>query len=278
MPYYKVIEWGEGLYRITSPECVFIELIVGEERALLIDSGWGIGNLKETVRKITGKPLMIVTTHGHLDHINGNYQFENEIYIHQNDILLYKQHSNQDMRQYILESAEGLGILPEGFRKAEFLRNTKNTLKPVQEGYVFELGEKSIEVIELAGHTRGSIGLLYREEGIFYVGDAMNSTLLLHFPESTTLEEYILTLKKAQTIEFSKMVQSHQESIYEKEILELYLDTAKHAEWSKAYPYKEGESENPDVRVICSKGKTMENHMDSDFACIVISKEKLKEN
>ena len=56
-------------------------LLIGEERALLIDCGLGIGDIKGAVEKITDKPILVVATHGHVDHAGGDGQFE-KIYVH----------------------------------------------------------------------------------------------------------------------------------------------------------------------------------------------------
>lgn len=34
MGYYKITEWMPGMWRITSPECVYEELMIGTEKAL----------------------------------------------------------------------------------------------------------------------------------------------------------------------------------------------------------------------------------------------------
>ena len=44
-------------------------LVEGEERAALIDTGTGVGNLYGVVRELTEKPLVILITHGHFDHL-----------------------------------------------------------------------------------------------------------------------------------------------------------------------------------------------------------------
>lgn len=275
MSYYKVTEWKNGLYRITSPECVFMDLIVGEDKALLFDTGWGIGKLKETVREITDKPLIIVNSHGHVDHVNGNTQFEEDIYIHPKDMELCKAHSCAQMRQFMLMPLETAHAIPDDFDKEVFLLGGAGSLKPVEEGSVFDLGGKTLEVIELPGHTVGSIGLLYREEKILFVGDAINGALLLSGPEATSLDEYIRTLEKAEKMDFTQMVQAHGEKIFEKEILETYIKLAQSVDWEKAQPYIQDGKENPDVRVMCVEGMTMENIQDPDFAAIVITKQKL---
>lgn len=43
-------------------------LIVGEEKALLIDTGTGVCDLPATLRYLTDKPVQVVLTHGHPDH------------------------------------------------------------------------------------------------------------------------------------------------------------------------------------------------------------------
>lgn len=68
--YYKFEDMG-GFWRIGSNEGVFCYLIEGSEKAMLIDTGYGLGDLRSAVEKVTGLPLIIVNTHGHCDHIGG---------------------------------------------------------------------------------------------------------------------------------------------------------------------------------------------------------------
>ena len=67
----------------------WMHLVEGEEKALLIDTGYGIGNLKGLVQKLTDKPLLVANTHFHGDHSAGNGQFE-EVYCHEYDVPYLK--------------------------------------------------------------------------------------------------------------------------------------------------------------------------------------------
>lgn len=83
--FYNINEIKEGVYHISDLNGICCTLIVGKEKALLFDTGYGIGDLKQVVKSITELPIIVVNSHGHLDHMGGNYQFE-ETYIHEDDI------------------------------------------------------------------------------------------------------------------------------------------------------------------------------------------------
>ena len=76
--YYKVIDMGDEIYHIWEPAGVASSLIIGKKKALLIDTGYGYGDLKAVVESLTDLPVQVVNTHCHLDHAGGNYQFQNK--------------------------------------------------------------------------------------------------------------------------------------------------------------------------------------------------------
>ncbi len=51
-------------------------LIIGREKAALIDTGCGIGDLRKAVKAVTDKPIVVINTHTHTDHIGSNHQFD----------------------------------------------------------------------------------------------------------------------------------------------------------------------------------------------------------
>ena len=275
MGYYKTTEWMPGMWRITSPECVFEELMIGTEKALLLDTGWGTGQLKKVVREITDKPLIVVNSHGHIDHVNGNMQFDEPIYIHPADVELCKAHSSRQMRQMIASAAEKLTPPEEKFNQKAFLSGVIGKLTPLEEGKVFDLGGKTLEVIALPGHTQGSIGLMYREEKILFVGDAINGAMVLYLPECGNISRYIATLEKAKKLDFTKMVQSHNNKIVDSEVLDVYLSVAKQVNWEAAEPYVNNGNVVPNVRIMCREGLHQQDILTPDFAGIIFSKDKL---
>ncbi len=53
----------------------FFYLVIGKERAAFIDTGYGFGDLNAFARQFTDLPLLVLNTHGHLDHAGGDFQF-----------------------------------------------------------------------------------------------------------------------------------------------------------------------------------------------------------
>ncbi len=62
----------QDFWAITNRFTNIMYLLVGEDRALLIDTGYGEGNIRAFVETITQKPLVVISTHGHFDHTGGN--------------------------------------------------------------------------------------------------------------------------------------------------------------------------------------------------------------
>ena len=83
-PYFQIDEntWAFSEFGLSS-----MYLLTGTEKALLIDTGLGSGNLAEEIRSMTDLPLVTVITHGHIDHA-GSAGFFDEVYISPNDVLL----------------------------------------------------------------------------------------------------------------------------------------------------------------------------------------------
>lgn len=216
--YYRVSQLAEGRYRIYDPLGVHMDLFTGTEKALLFDTGYGFVDLRDTIREITDLPLTVVNSHGHMDHANGNAQFDGPIYIHPEDMPVCRAHHSARFKNNAIRYAETatdfftgepVRAITSDFDPERYIKSPTGRLVPVTEGHCFDLGGMLLEVVELPGHTRGSIGLLMREEGILYAADAMNDNLWLFLPEATPLAEYRRTLDKAWNLEFDTLIISH---------------------------------------------------------------------
>ena len=123
---FDVTQIGEGLYRIVDVLGNHCYVVVGESRALLVDSCGGIGNLRACVEGITDLPVTVVLTHGHDDHLSGAYWYD-EAYLSPLDggercWQLVEDHSGRIFEQVISEgivTAETPFALRDGARPHE---------------------------------------------------------------------------------------------------------------------------------------------------------------
>lgn len=229
---YAVSKISDSHYRISEGN-VFMELLIGTEKALLIDTGFGCGDLKRLVRSITGLPLLIVNTHGHPDHACGNWQFEETVWINRLDLDGCFGYNTPEARRAAIPQEK-----PDDFQEEAYLRGGTGNLAFTHEGQVFDLGGLTLEVVNLPGHTAGSIGLLDRKGRQLFVGDAMNkATFLFQQGISQSLSVYIETVKKARELPADILWLSHMQSPQRREeATEIYLRCAQDANWEQAFP------------------------------------------
>lgn len=265
---YTVTELEPGIWRIGN-SMVYMDLLVGTHHALLFDTGYGFGSLKDVVRSITDKPLYVVNSHGHVDHACGNEQFGGA-YIHQLDMELAMEHNGRDMRMAELDTAE----VPMDFDLEAHLSLGTGELKPAGEGFTFDLGGMTMEVIHLPGHTAGSIGLWCPERKLLWVGDAMNCFVWLFLPEAQSLETYIASLHKAAALPFTHMIQSHEPCPVPKRKLWDYLDLAEHLDFEQGALVPAPLGYEGETRICTRCGIHYDDREHPGFAAIMISREK----
>lgn len=284
-PYYTVTKLDPQVYRLYSDEGVHCDLFVGEEKALLWDTGYGFGDLYGAVRKITDRPLILVNSHAHMDHSSGNFQFKESVYLHEKDWDLYKRKTTPDERKRYVENAAHtpdfqhdtgfLNILPENFNEEKYINGKNENLIPVKEGDCFDLGGIHLTVVETPGHTQGSISLIYEEKKWLYAGDAMNNFMFLFLEESTPLSVYIRTLKKAKALNMDQLIISHYARPLDIQILDTFLDCAQHLDFDQGLPFQSELGKGLNAR-ICSVGKPSGFYSkDPKDPMIVINKERI---
>ena len=182
-------------------ENVYCYLLIGTEKALLIDTAYGFTDIAGAIKEMTDKPLMVVNTHGHFDHISGNYRF-GEAFLNEKDRELYRLHSHRETIDEIVKDAAGGGI--KGRLAALALRPSLSRIYshpfpetlPLPECGFFELGNRRVEIMETPGHTHGSISLLDVKNGWMFSGDTCGDEgMLLHFAEGTSVKAFHETIR-----------------------------------------------------------------------------------
>ena len=138
-----------------------IYLILGPEKALLIDTGSGLNPLKPVVDKlIENRELLVINTHSHFDHRGSNDEFET-IYIHENEV------GNASMPFDISILKDSPKEIVYRYSTIGFVYQPSLNVEPLIDGDRFELGDISVEVIHTPGHSVGSISLLTDKGDLF---------------------------------------------------------------------------------------------------------------
>lgn len=176
------------LTRILTPFGVCMYLVQGRERAALLDTGFGLGDLKGYVETLVGaKPYLVLLSHGHLDHAGGSAQFD-QVYLNKRDWALEKWHNTLERRRW--DVYHGPGGVPDGVAEEDFLPQRTAPYCNIDEGDSFDLGGVRVQPIAVPGHTQGSLVFLIPEDRIAIFGDACGEQTLLHFRESAPIARY----------------------------------------------------------------------------------------
>jgi hydroxyacylglutathione hydrolase len=191
--WFKVREVANKVWAIHDNTQVASYLVEGKDQSLLIDTGWGIGNLKELVQFITQQPVMVVFTHGHPDHVCGAFQFS-DLYISNDDKNLLKAFYNKETRAQIIKYSLK-GPYPPEFSKEEWIDAQIDDVSPVQDEDMLDIGGRELKVIAVPGHTAGSICLLDEKEKLLFSGDSVQATpVLMHLDTSLSLTTFFNSL------------------------------------------------------------------------------------
>lgn len=147
-------------------------LLEGDDKALLLDTGYGVGNLRSYVETLTDKPIVVANTHYHPDHSAGNGEFE-RVYL-----------SGGAMMD--APSVETTGAVPFDITKLPFPDYQKQY---IGEGDKIELGNRTVEVMGVKpAHCNSSLFYLDRGHRMLFCGDELEAAQVMMFDNSRNPE------------------------------------------------------------------------------------------
>ena len=180
-PYAEAYRFRENTYCIFIPSVMegvgdmWNYVIVGPEKAMLIDTGLGLGNIKALAEKLAGgKEVICVNTHRHVDHIGGNYFFD-KVYINEYDAEALKDVMTPDYFPSQLLDENGQPRVAD-FDPSYLAPFKEYEIVAVPDGYTFDLGDGyEVELMLLSGHTAGQSGFYDKQTGCFFIGDTTSA-------------------------------------------------------------------------------------------------------
>lgn len=228
----SVQEAFPGVFHIETPGNIYVTLLVGAQKALLVDTGLGICDLKSVIKRITDLPIVVMNTHGHNDHIGGNYQFD-EVLMTAVDMPIARFAMQKTIKDNVVRIRE-----PENVLRGYYEYDLQN-VSELSTDAVFDLGGMYAGVIALPNHTPGSVGLFLPKQKLLLGADSVAPFTSLFFPEAVDLPEHIKLLNKLEDCPFEHLLCSHSNKVYTKSYLKVLKECAEHYDEAKTVRYKD---------------------------------------
>jgi glyoxylase-like metal-dependent hydrolase (beta-lactamase superfamily II) len=197
-PWFEVYKIRPGVFAIYEPhqsEEVISYLVLGTKKALLLDTGMGISNIRRLVEGLTRLPVAVVNSHTHNDHVGDNWRFT-RVYGMDTDFTRANAKGSREDAQAEVAPSEICGDLPAGFNPQEYATKPFHISHWMHDGDKIELGERTLQVIATPGHTPDSISLLDEKNGLLFTGDTFYPGPIFLYRPETDLDAYVASVKK----------------------------------------------------------------------------------
>ena len=202
--WYQIYESADGVYSIAEPYQIqetISHLIVGDERALLFDTGVGLLPLRPVVERITNLPVTVLNSHTHYDHVGGNWEFSSVLAIDSD-------YTRANMAGFSNDRIGG-DFSPEAFCKGapggvdieSFHAKPWKASRYVEDGEIIDLGGRELEVLHVPGHTPDAVALLDADNRLLFTGDSWYDASLWLFVRETNLDDYESSIARLASLE-----------------------------------------------------------------------------
>jgi len=191
--WFEVYRIRPGVFAIYEPhqyEEVISYLILGSKRALLFDTGLGIGDMRKIITRLTRLPVTVLNSHTHFDHIGDNWQFRDILGVNSSYTRNHSAGAAREQLREVISPERICGNLPRGFQPKHYAIPRFKVSRFVKEGDLIDLGERRLEVLLTPGHCPDALCLLDRGNRLLFSGDTFYAgPIFLYLPE-TNLAAY----------------------------------------------------------------------------------------
>ncbi len=228
-PWYSVYRLHDWLYAILEDgqyDEALMYLVIGEKKAVIIDGGTGIGRLSELVTELTNKPVFLLLTHTHNDHIGSCSEFT-EIALY-DDKMSWESAAKGLGKEKMGEMLEGdavIKVLPPGFDPDDFYAPPYRVTHWLQDEDVIDLGGRKLRVLHTPGHSSNHLCLLDHEARYLYTGDIYYTGAVTTYLPGGDHYSFIESCKRLVELMpfYDWLMPAHNEPLVEKnQIVEMY--------------------------------------------------------
>ncbi|MBN2335180.1 MBL fold metallo-hydrolase [Candidatus Bathyarchaeota archaeon] len=248
---HRLTDTVHAIYEDGQFEEVISYLVVGEDRAALIDTGNGIGDIKALVERLTGLPVTVVNTHTHGDHIGGNHQFS-EIAALDTPFSRERAEKGQTKEQmgHYLDGDMVWKPLPPYFDEESWRIHPFSVTRWLRDGDIVDLGGRKLEIVHTPGHSPDSVCLLDRANRVLWTGDSFYPAPIYIYSPTTSLDQFIDSFAKMASLapHVDWVMPSHNEPRMEKRLINECYEAAVSIRDGTAVLYTEGTASGVKVR------------------------------
>ena len=200
--WFEVWEAEPGVHVIAEPfhfERVRSYLIEGADRAVLLDTGMGIGDIKAIVDELTDLPVTVLNSRAHWDHIGGNWRFD-QIMIHEAEAEdLSKSRPGGTIAHWFTDDLLS-GPLPEGVTPENIEIKASHATTLLKGGEAIDLGGRVLEIVHTPGHSLGGVVVVDRSNGLLFTTDVAYLAPLYAYAPSANVAVYRNSLALLESI------------------------------------------------------------------------------
>ncbi len=181
MSWFQISRVAEGVYRFAEPlgmvdpswQVYWVNsyLVVGCERAALIDTGLGFVPIRPLVEDLTHLPVLVLNTHNHWDHRGGDAEFE-QVAIHGLEAAGLRERPDLAGFRKVLAGPGARPFLPKGFDPATYEVKPSRGTWLLGGGETIDLGGRRLRCLPVPGHSPGGLCFFEEETGLLFTGDS----------------------------------------------------------------------------------------------------------
>ena len=228
-PWFEAYQVSRGTFALLEPghfEEVISYLILGNERAVLLDTGMGIGDIRAEVKRLTDLPVVVVNSHSHYDHVGDNHRFA-QVWAFDDDVEVTRieQGLTRTECERFLQPGSHLDLPPDFDATAYEIRPSRVTRR-LHHLEAIELGGRTLTVHHTPGHSPGSLCLLDSRDGLLFTGDTFYPGTLYAHLEGSDFDAYLQSVRYLVGLldQVSHLCPAHNETYVLKETLVRVLD------------------------------------------------------
>ncbi len=162
----------------------------------------------EQVQKLADKPITVVSTHVHYDHIGGHKYF-NDFYVHEAETEWINGGFPLTLDQVRGFLVEAPCDFPDNFDENNYSLFKGEPTRVLKDNDTIELGERTIRVLHTPGHSPGHMCFYEEGKGYLYTGDLIYLDMLFAYFPSTDPVAYMHSIKKLLPLKVSRIFPAH---------------------------------------------------------------------